>query len=345
MTRKLILPALLAGMSIWLTQRAHADEPFVPGTGVRIKQVGDDFEDPRWSYVMNGRKASFEQDEQQRPPGGQSRNRRWYESAMRGQPDVIKRVPTPPGGIEGSQGAMLLATRLSGIPGKLAGTQMQDDLLMGVSSRIGRAVPVSWSPSCTTRVYLPPFDEWENRTGASFGIRADVRGREPDGKVDAYWPGFFVLFRSKTDKRFDEDHAQISIRAQRSGRDLGGPKIYEPGWWTFGMSFTPDGQVHYYASAGVEDLTEEDYLYSSFPYGTRCLMFDNLFFNVANWENGRNWSTRWVVDDPQFFVDPPEGRTLAQLLRKGNSSMAANRRPSSRTARTPANKFKKGWKR
>ncbi|MCG8451287.1 MAG: hypothetical protein MI725_17115 [Pirellulales bacterium] len=343
MTHLLSLSTLLVGLSLFSLQGAAADEPFVPGTGVKVKQVGDNFEDPRWGYIMNGRKASYEQDEQQRPPGGKSRNGRWYESAMRGQPDVIKRVPTPPGGIAGSTGAMMMATRLSGIPGELAGTQMQDDLLMGVATRIGRAVPVRWSPSCTTRVYLPPFEKWENRTGASFGIRADVRGRERDGKVDAFWPGFFILFRSETDKRFNQDFAQISIRAQPSGRDKAGPKIYQHGWWTFGMSFTPDGQVHYYASEGVDDLTEEDHLYSSFPYGTRSLMFDNFFYNVANWENGKNWSTPWVVDDPEFFVIPPEGMTLANLIRTGRGSLA--RRPNTRTAGKPANKFKKSWKR
>ena len=343
MTRQLALSAIVVMLCLVLSAASRADEPFVPGSGVRVKQVGDNFEDPKWGYVMNGRKASYEQDEQQRPPGGKSRNGRWYESAMRGQPDVIKRVKTPPGGIEGSEGAMLMATRLSGIPGQLAGSQMQDDLLMGVATRIGRAVPVSWSPSCTTRVYLPPFDKWENRTGASFGIRADVRGRERDGKVEAFWPGFFVLFRSETDKRFKEDFAQISMRAQPSGRDKAGPKIYKHGWWTFGMSFTPDGRVHYYASEGVDDLTEEDYLYSSYPYGTKCLAFDNFFYNVANWENGKNWSTPWIVDDPKFFVIPPEGQTLANLFRANKRNQFGGRnRPS--LATKPANRFK-NWKR
>ena len=315
MTHRLALSLLLA-IGLVTSESAAADEPFVPGAGVKVRQSGDNFEDPRWSYKMNGRKASFEQDEQQRPPGGASRNGRWYESAMRGQPDVIKRVKTPPNGLPGSKGALLLRTRLSGIPGELSGTQMQDDLLMGVATRIGRPVPVSWSPSCTVRVYLPEFDKWENRTGASFGIRADVRGRHRDGGIEPYWPGFFVLFRSETSKKFDKDFAQISFRAQRSGRDRGGPKIYEPGWWTFGMSFTPDGQVHYYARAGVEDLTEEDHMYSSFPYGSECMYFDNFFVNVANWDNGKSWSTPWVIDDPAFFVIPPEGKTVANLVRK-----------------------------
>ncbi len=325
MTSRLSLAIFLLAALIAATPLS-ADEPFVPGTGVKVDRVGDDFEDLEWGYIMNGKKASHEQDENQRAPGGKSRNGRWYESALRGQPDAIKRVPTPPGGIEGSRGSMFLATRLSGIPGKIAGTQMQDDLLMGVETRVGQPVPVTWQPSCTVRVYLPEFDRWENRTGASFGIRADIRGRDRKGSVEPYWPGFFLLFRSETSKKFEQDFAQISVRAKQNGRDLAGPKIYKPGWWTFGMSFTPDGQVHYYASEGVDDLTEEDHLYSGFPYGSRALYFDNFFFDVANWENGRNWSTPWVVDDVKFFVIPPKGKTLAQLYRKPRAKVA--RRPS-----------------
>jgi hypothetical protein len=301
-----------------------ANEPFVPGTGVHVTQVGDDFEDANWSYVMNGEKASYEQDEQQRPPGGRSRNGRWYESAMRGQPDLIRRISTPPNGIEGSEGALLLRTRLSGIPGELAGKQMQDDLLMGVMHRLGRPVPVGWSPSFTVRVYLPPFEKWENRTGASFGIRGDCRGRNTEGEVEAYWPGFFILFRSETSKEFEEDFAQIAFRAQQNGKDLPGPMIYEPGWWTFGMSFTPDGRVHYYASQGVDDLTADDHLFSSFAYGWECMYFDNMFVNVCNNENGQTWSTPWVIDDPQFFVIPPDGQSIANLARRGKSPSVAS---------------------
>ena len=112
MTHRLFLGTILLGAVASATHLC-ADEPFVPSTGVKVRQVGDDFEDPNWGYIMNGRKASHEQDEKQRPPGGASRNGRWYESALRGQPDVVKRVPTPPGGIEGSQGSMLMATRSS----------------------------------------------------------------------------------------------------------------------------------------------------------------------------------------------------------------------------------------
>jgi hypothetical protein len=82
------------------------------------------------------------------------------------------------------------------------------------------------------------------------------------------------------------------------------------------MSFTADGQVHYYASEGVDDLTSDDYITSQFPYQMRCQAFNNFFFNVAIWENGRNWSTQWVIDDPKVFVIPPAGQEVASLYRR-----------------------------
>ena len=308
-----ILTSLLAVGILALPTMAAP--PVAPGDGVKVPAVGDDFESHDWDYIRNGNKASYEQDEMQRPPGGKSRNGRFFESAKRGQPDVVRRIRTPPGGLRGSSGSLLLATRFSGIPGELANQQMQDDLLLGIKGQLGRPLSPTWRPSCVVRVFLPDFHRWENRTGASFGIRADVRGRGPDGEVEPYWPGFFILFRSETDRRFDHDYAQISIRAREDGRDVAGPIIEEPGWWTFGMSFTPDGRVHFYASEGTDDLTEEDHLLSSFPYRSKCLYLDNVFFNVANFENGRNWSTPWVIDDPSVYVIPPRGQTVEQLVR------------------------------
>jgi hypothetical protein len=290
-------------------------EPVVPGTGVQLTSVGDNFEAEDWSYIPNGAKASYEQDETQRPPGGKSTNGRWYESAMRGQPDVIRRIPTPPGGLPGSTGSLYLATKFSGVPGELSGKQMQDDLLMGIQTRLGKGLPVAWQPSVVVRVYLPEFKRWENRNGSSFGLRCDVRGRTPGNQLEPYWPGMFLLFRSETSEKYDHDYAQISVRARSDGQDVPGPKIEEPGWWTFGMSFTPDGQVHQYACPGIRDLTEKDRLYSSTPYGNKTQFVDAFFVNVANLDNGRTWSTPWVIDDPTVYVVPPQGQSLANLSR------------------------------
>jgi hypothetical protein len=298
----------------WTAMPASA-EPIVPGTGVRVTMVGDDFEAADWQYMPNGAKASYEQDEAQRPPGGKSRNGRWYESAMRGQPDVVRRIPTPPGGLPGSKGSLYLATKFSGVPGELSGKQMQDDLLLGIQTRLGRGIPVTWRPSVVVRVYLPEFHRWENRSGSSFGVRCDVRGRTPDGALEPYWPGMFILFRSETNEKYDRDHAQLTVRARNNGQDVPGPVIDEPGWWTFGMSFSPDGQVHQYARPGIGDLTEADRLYSSTPYGNKAQFVDAFFVNVANLDNGRTWSTPWVIDDAMVYVIPPQGQTLAGLTR------------------------------
>lgn len=293
-----------------------ADKPFVPGTGEFVYQAADDFEDPNWSYQTNFPKSSYEQDDNQRAPGGFSNNKLWHEGAKRGTPDVVKRVATPPGGIAGSKGALMFQTRYSGVPGQLSNQQQQDDLLMKVDRFLHRSIPVEWQPSCTVRVYLPPFEEWENRTGASFGMRADCRGRIPEGETAAYWPGMFLLFRSETSRGVDADYAQLSVRANTNGQDMKSLDIKEPGWWTLGMSFTPDGQIHYYASEGVDDLSADDYLTSSFAYNYKCLAFDNFFFNVANWDNGQTWSTAWVIDDPKVFVIPPAGESIASLPRR-----------------------------
>lgn len=289
---------------------------FVPGTGELLANCCDDFEAQDWAYYLRLPKSSFEQDDNQRGPGGISKNGLWHEGAKRGTPDVVKRVATPAGGIEGSQGALMFQTKNSGMPGRITNSQMQDDLLMKFDRKLGRSIPVAWRPSCTVRVYMPPFDQWENRTGASFGMRADCRGQTPERLTDAYWPGMFLLFRSSASRNVESDYAQISIRSNYRGQDIHSVKIAEPGWITMGLSFSEEGQIHYYASEGVDDLTEDDYLASSYPYNYKCLCLRNFFFNVANWDNGRSWSTPWVIDDPKVFVQPPQGQTVAGIYRK-----------------------------
>ena len=70
------------------------------------------------------------------------------------------------------------------------------------------------------------------------------------------------------------------VRANRNGSDFKGPQITTTGWWTLGMSFSADGQVHYYAKPGVEDLTQDDYITSQYPYGYRCERYNCGVFVV-----------------------------------------------------------------
>jgi hypothetical protein len=315
-----------------------AAPPVVPGTGIELPNVGDDFEDPNWFFQPNFPKSSDEQDEQRREPAGWSNNQRWYEGIKRGCPDVVQRVPTPPGGLEGSEGALLMRTIRSGIPGRPSYTMQQDDFICNVWQRLGQKIPVQHTPSCVVRVFLPPIKTWENRTGATFGFRTSLEthafvvpehkkkqknfwGRPPQKEftLETYWPGMFIELRSETDRNQAYDTAYWRIRGNNRGQEVRGPDIDVTGWWTLGMSVTPDGMVHYYISKGIEDLTAEDHVTSQFPYGYRAETFKTFFFNVCNQDDGRTKSTDWIIDDPAMYVATAPGvmaRTKPTAVRK-----------------------------
>jgi len=106
----------------------------------------------------------------------------------------------------------------------------------------------------------------------------------------------------KSDGQNQQDSATILVRANEYGQDIPAKQITQTGWWTFGMTFTPDGMVHYYAKPGVGRLTAADRLASTIPYGTKVENFNTIFFNIVNMDDGRTWSTEWIVDDPEIFV-------------------------------------------
>ncbi|MFN9877250.1 MAG: hypothetical protein ACK557_02120, partial [Planctomycetota bacterium] len=83
-------------------------QAIIPGTGQEITEVGDDFEDAEWSWNYNLPKVFNHEDTalSVNGPLGTSSNGRWYEGKKRGQPDSIRRVETPAGGLPGSTGAM-----------------------------------------------------------------------------------------------------------------------------------------------------------------------------------------------------------------------------------------------
>ncbi|MEZ6137947.1 MAG: hypothetical protein R3C53_23945 [Pirellulaceae bacterium] len=286
---------------------------FVPGTGIELKQVGDDFEDPSWEYIPNNPKSTEDINERQNTPIGKSRNGRWFEGIKRGHPDIVRRVDTPPGGLPGSSGALLLQSLHTGIPNRPSNTMHQEDFIGNVQYALGSTIKVNQLPSVTTRVYLPPIEQWEHRTGPHFAFRAAVETTKIEKKKmvlftsskeedEVYWPGLFICLESKYQTRKEHDYAYFRVRANPNGGDMKGPQITTTGWWTLGMSFTADGMIHYYAKPGVEDLTEADFITSQYPYGYRCERFRSFFYNVVNGDNGKDWTTPWIVDDPKVFV-------------------------------------------
>ena len=337
------------------SQMQRSASAFVPGSGTEIDFVGDDFEDANWSYDHRHPKSSREQDEQVRYPMGRSANDRWHEGPERGQPDHIQIIALPEPGIPGSTQGLLLRTLNSYIPGRNIREVHQDDLIANCVSRLSGGVPVSERPSCVARVYLPPAEQWERRSGPHFGYRASastvtttkskgIFSISRESEVEPYWPGMWIHFRAAGTRGAEKDSAYIAVRSNRMGHDFPAKEITEFGWWTLGMSFTPDGMVHYYASPGADDLTEADYLTSQFPYGFKAQQFRTYFFDVCNRSDGKSWSTPFVIDDPKLFVmNPTRINSIVARKEQQAEQMAARRaaaaergakRTSSRSSRT-----------
>jgi hypothetical protein len=287
----------------------------VPGTGSPLSEVGDDFEDPNWSYNFQLPKV-FNNDDTtlaKNNPIGSSANGRWYEGAKRGQPDSIRIVATPPGGLVNSQQSLALRSLQTG-GSRPTYKQQQDDFIGNVMDKIGK-IPVSRTPSVVTRVWLPPIEEWEQRSGCHFAFRIALESNQSGSsrfrlassgdEEGVYWPGFFLNreLPPGAKQHSENDRFYFWMKASSDSRRLDGPEVTQMGWWTLGMSVTPDGQVHYFAKPGIEDLTVDDHVVSSFPFGHRAARFRSFFFNVCNGDNQKTWSTEFVIDDPQVFVE------------------------------------------
>jgi hypothetical protein len=209
----------------------------------------------------------------------------------------------------------------------------QDDFVCNVAARLGGNMLVSQRPSVVVRVFVPPLEQWEQRNGASFGFRISVDThayKAPEGEtrkrwlIDPYWPGIFAELQLARGQQ--PAAAYWRIRGDNRGRDFRGPQITPTGWWTLGMSVTPDGQVHYFMRPGVEQLTADDHVTSQFPYGYRAERFKTFFFNVCNRDDGRTWSTGWIVDDPAVYFIATGGINAQRSQGRTGSQNTATRR-------------------
>lgn len=337
--------ATLTAFSFLMASQASAQtQPVVPGSGQRIEFATDDLENSdSWEFVHNHPKSSKEQDEQVRGPRGYSPNRYWIEGPERGQPDLIRVVQTPFGGLPSSEKSLLVRTKNSGIPGFHSNKVEQDDLVVDSASKIG-IIPVGETPAVVAHIYLPRPDKWEDRSGPHFAFRTQITTTKTTSKpvkvgrfrsrnetvreLEPYWPGIWIHFNSKTDKQFAEDSATLKVRGNSRGwdfkvRDI---PVEEFGWWTMGMSHTPDGAVHYYAKPGVGQLTAADHITSQFPYSYRAQRFENMFFNICNKDDGETLSTPFVVDDPELYLSSPQRVNQMVQRKKANMARQANSR-------------------
>lgn len=283
----------------------------VPGSGTLLEKALDTFEDENWSYDYKLPKSSHEQDNQRRYPLGISKNGLWKESTKRGTPDHVVRVETPADGLPGSTGAMKIQSLNTGVPGITSREPQQDDLILNMAAKYG-SLPVSRTPSAVVRVWLPPYDQWEQRSGSHFGIRLALGTTKVTEKKrlffttteeesESYWPGFFIQYTRKADGHA-RDGAMWLIRGANNGGDFAGPAITQTGWWTVGMTVNPNGTVSYYVRPGVENLRPQDHVATTMPYGYQAERFSSIFFNITSANDGQTWSTPFIVDDPAVYV-------------------------------------------
>jgi hypothetical protein len=327
--RQFALGSLALGSALWSRSAAAQGgryAPVIPGTGIRINRTGDDFEAEDWTYYPQHPKSSWNLDENVREPGSSAKNFLWAEGAKRGTPDLVRRVPTPPGGLEESTGALLVQTLRSGIPGTLTHEQQQDDLLHNVSGTVGRTIPLAWSPNCICRVYVPPVKLWERRDGATFGYRTGLLGHGNGNNNEEYWPGIFLHMERPVKEGKQTFRVRAWIRADQHGRDM--PSLtFEPETWiTMGLSHTPDGQVHFFLRSGIDDLAKEDCVGSYWCYGYRAHSFQTFFFNVINMDDGRSVSSPWIIDDAMLYA----ASAPANKIRMAGGAPGATAPPTAR---------------
>ena len=141
----------------------------------------------------------------------------------------------------------------------------QEDFILNVQYRTGGPIPISQNPSVTTRVYLPPTDQWERRSGPQFAFRVALETtKNTQNKYfplaskkenEVYWPGLFICMDTKeqTKKTGRSDLLPYSLNGNRR-HDGTGVRSTDCG---SGVSVSANGAIHYYARPGVEDLTSE----------------------------------------------------------------------------------------
>lgn len=315
---------MLSVLMLTLLSAGHLQAQFPPGTGLVVVTVGDDFEAPNWSFTHNFPKSSQNLDGNTRSPFGVSVNGKWEEGATRGQPDIIERVARPSGGLLGSSYCLRIRSKDSGIPGSPSGALQQDDIL-GRIVQIGSVgvIPVSRQPSVIARIRIPPPEEWELAIINAFSFRVGVEGTNNQDN----WPGiFFQLNRGART-------VTLIARANQFNQDynLSAPISYDTllasrnGWMTVGLSFTPDGMMHYYAALGAGNLGSANLMDSRFPGNQPVKQLEYFFSSTVNTDNGTTWGPQFHLDDALVFVNEGTPVALPELknlqLSGGNFQM------------------------
>jgi hypothetical protein len=238
--------------------------------------------------------------------------------SLRGVPENIVASPPQPGALPGSRRALYferedrarsrfyeenpeaVGTQVYGVPDE----ENQDDFLL----RAGRFV-ASDGLSITVRYFV----DLNRDAYCSFALRST--GWFTDGREhQRIYPAVWLYSADDGTGAFRDLRAFLRVADFSTGdrgfykRDLLLDLPDKEGWWTLGLAFSHDGDVHYFASPGSDELTPADYLTSGSVVAPGYWFVENLdavvMISTSNFCRSNPIQT---MDDIQVYVNPLVG--------------------------------------
>lgn len=267
----------------------------VLGRTDRLADLCDDFEDIKWNYNYQNHMSS---------------NKLWRSGSGFGEPELLARVPTPDGGINGSAGALEIRTNNIELfdNGSSPGHRSMEKLLTAEykknsEHRITRAN----RPVFIVRVWLPPFNLWIKENSKedyyNFGFRHEAFPKNGD----KYYPSLWLHYDNSLSQPWFRCRI-FPIGTKKPLVDIAIVPIRQPYWWTLAVAFDEDGIDHYYARPGVGIPTEKDEIFNATQFRTRYGIatpsMDYVlysFFHLGYPEAG-NASPPFVIDDYELWI-------------------------------------------
>lgn len=245
----------------------------VLGRTFPLRDLWDDFEETKWCYDCGGL---------------------WRSGSGDGVPEILKRVPTPVGGKEGSKGSLEIRTN------KIDRDQspsMEKLLTAEFKDKLKRKLKRVHKPVFIVRVWLPPFNQWGDHY--TFGFRHE--SFLENGSKDQNYSSLFLVYN----RQYKTPFFRYRVGTNKLCYEVHDPRpIEQDGWWTLvnarkiypGIGAPSNkGEI-----AGITTITS-----LLTKYGKDALLIDyfNYSFFHLDYPISGNTSPRFVIDDYEVWVD------------------------------------------
>lgn len=280
-------------MAVLLTLPAFGQ---LPGTGIKITQLSDDFENPNWSFNYASNISS---------------NGMWYGS-LRGAPEVLNRTTPPAGGIPGQTGALQIRSR----DNDNDGYPQQEDLVTKFHNQLyGRYLQRADQPSFVAHIYMPPYASMQ-KDWSTLGFRIEARSNQLNPGY--YYPSIWLQYYNYGGN-YPNNFGVVVRMGDGFASDVYVKNMganYAGGWVSVGISFDELGIGHYYFKEGVLPFTAADKIYDTtmFPGGSNAKMdwIAYHFLSIGYNANDPDLSPDYRIDDVSVYI-VPEPATIGVL--------------------------------